>query len=430
MLRSALAITAFTVTSAIFTPAVSEAAVSAPVAPVTAGFGSASSYGAAANGPTEWDPVVGMASTPSGNGYWQTTRSGGVFSFGDATFYGSMGGTQLAKPVVGIAAMPDGMGYWLVASDGGIFSFGNAKFYGSTGNIELNKPVVGMASTPTGKGYWFVASDGGIFAYGDASFWGSAGATPINKPVVGMASTPDGKGYWLVASDGGIFTYGSATFYGSAGAVPLAKPVIGMQATADGKGYWLAASDGGIFTYGNAPFLGSLKTPADQQVRAFAARPQGDGYWHAAYPAAIYGQAGYYPDLPAGSGANTGKRVVYCVSCGRVWLVDNQEFVVRSYLVSGKQGTPAPGVNHVFERYRYTESDLDHLVKMEYYVGYIWSKTTSLGFHTIPTKNGVPIQSMEELGSFKSHGCARQAVEDAIALWDFTPYGTTVVVVA
>ncbi|MDA8196928.1 MAG: hypothetical protein M0019_06970, partial [Actinomycetota bacterium] len=67
-------------------------------------------------------------------------------------------------------------GYDLVASDGGIFTYGDANFYGSTGAINLNKPIVGMASTPDGKGYWLVASDGGIFTYGDANFYGSTGA--------------------------------------------------------------------------------------------------------------------------------------------------------------------------------------------------------------------------------------------------------------
>ena len=33
---------------------------------------------------------------------------------------------------------PDGHGYWLVASDGGIFTFGDAGFYGSTGGQHLN----------------------------------------------------------------------------------------------------------------------------------------------------------------------------------------------------------------------------------------------------------------------------------------------------
>jgi hypothetical protein len=73
-----------------------------------------------------------------------------------------------------MAATPDGKGYWLVASDGGVFSYGDAIFYGSTGSLALNKPVVGMAATPDGVGYWFVASDGGVFSYGDAGFYGSA----------------------------------------------------------------------------------------------------------------------------------------------------------------------------------------------------------------------------------------------------------------
>ena len=69
----------------------------------------------------------------------------------------------------------DGQGYWLVASDGGIFAFGDAGFFGSMGHQRLNKPIVGMAATPDGKGYWLVASDGGIFAFGNAAFFGSRG---------------------------------------------------------------------------------------------------------------------------------------------------------------------------------------------------------------------------------------------------------------
>jgi hypothetical protein len=36
--------------------------------------------------------------------------------------------------------------YWLVGSDGGIFSYGDAGFFGSHGGSPLNSPVVGMAS--------------------------------------------------------------------------------------------------------------------------------------------------------------------------------------------------------------------------------------------------------------------------------------------
>jgi hypothetical protein len=203
-------------------------------------------------------PIVGMATTSDGAGYWMAGSDGGVFASGDAGFFGSMGGKHLNQPVVGMAATPDGHGYWLVASDGGIFTFGDAAFYGSTGGMHLNQPVVGMAATPDGRGYWLVAADGGIFTFGDAAFYGSTGNLHLNKPVVGMAATPDGHGYWLVASDGGIFTFGDAHFYGSTGALRLNEPVVGMAPTADGHGYWLVASDGGIFTFGDAAFDGSL----------------------------------------------------------------------------------------------------------------------------------------------------------------------------
>ena len=57
------------------------------------------------------------------------------------------GGQALNKPIVGMAATPDGKGYWLVASDGGIFNYGDAGFFGSAGSLALNKPIVGMAAT-------------------------------------------------------------------------------------------------------------------------------------------------------------------------------------------------------------------------------------------------------------------------------------------
>ena len=55
---------------------------------------------------------------------------GGIFSF-DAPFYGSMGGHALNQPITGMAGTPTGGGDWFVAADGGVFSFGNAQFYGT-----------------------------------------------------------------------------------------------------------------------------------------------------------------------------------------------------------------------------------------------------------------------------------------------------------
>jgi hypothetical protein len=220
-------------------------------------FGDAAFHGSMGGQPLN-RPVVGMAPTPDGGGYWEVASDGGLFAFGDAGFYGSTGAITLNRPVVGMAATPDGRGYWLVASDGGLFAFGDAGFFGSTGAIHLNQPVVGMAATPDGGGYWLVASDGGIFAFGDAGFFGSMGGTPLNKPVVGIGTNPTSGGYWEVAADGGIFSFGSAPFYGSTGAITLNLPVVGMAATHDGRGYWFVAADGGMFAFGDAPFYGSM----------------------------------------------------------------------------------------------------------------------------------------------------------------------------
>jgi hypothetical protein len=135
-----------------------------------------------------------------------------------------MGGRALNAPVVGMAATPNGGGYWEVASDGGIFAFGDAGFHGSMGGHPLNRPVVGMAATANGGGYWEVASDGGIFAFGDAAFWGSTGNLSLNRPIVGMAATSGGRGYWLVGSDGGLFSFGGASFHGSVPELPPPGP--------------------------------------------------------------------------------------------------------------------------------------------------------------------------------------------------------------
>jgi hypothetical protein len=222
-------------------------------------------------------PIVGVAATPDGHGYWEVGSDGNVYAFGDATNDGSLTGTELNRPIVGIAATPDGQGYWLVASDGGVFSFGDALFYGSTGDLVLNQPVVGIASTPDGLGYWLVASDGGVFSFGDARFYGSTGGMTLQKPVVGMAVDRATGGYWLVASDGGVFSF-NAPFYGSTGNVSLAEPIVGMAAASDGMGYRIVARDGGVFDF-NQPFSGSLGGQALPAPIIGMASNGAEGYW-------------------------------------------------------------------------------------------------------------------------------------------------------
>ena len=126
------------------------------------------------------------------------------------TFHGSTGAIHLNQPIVGMAATPTGNGYWLVASDGGIFAFGDAAFYGSTGTMHLNQPIVGMAADADRQAATGSSPPTAASSPSATPFHGSTGAIHLNQPIVGMAADADGKGYWLVASDGGIFSFGDA----------------------------------------------------------------------------------------------------------------------------------------------------------------------------------------------------------------------------
>ncbi len=79
----------------------------------------------------------------------------------------------LNKPACKILVTPDGGGYAIVAQDGGVFTFGNAEFFGSAGGEHLNAAVIDAEWTPDHKGYYLLGADGGVFTFGSARFHGS-----------------------------------------------------------------------------------------------------------------------------------------------------------------------------------------------------------------------------------------------------------------
>ncbi|HYN34901.1 MAG TPA: L,D-transpeptidase family protein [Ilumatobacteraceae bacterium] len=134
------------------------------------------------------------------------------------------------------------------------------------------------------------------------------------------------------------------------------------------------------------------------------------------------------PPLPADSGS--GRRVVYDRAGQRVWAVDDNEQIIRSWLVSGsKFSNEEPGTHTVYSRsdkstawngkawlplmIRYQVTDIGHI-----------------GFHAIPlhVSDNTPYQTTDELGTRLSGGCQRQHNLDAAFLWAFADVGTTVVV--
>ena len=94
--------------------------------------------------------MAGIAATADGSGYWVVTTDGGVQSFGDAGFHGSLPvlGVHPALPVVSLVPTPDGAGYWLFGSDGGVFAFGDAGALGSLPGLSVHVgDVVGAVPT-------------------------------------------------------------------------------------------------------------------------------------------------------------------------------------------------------------------------------------------------------------------------------------------
>jgi hypothetical protein len=108
-------------------------------------------------------PTCRGAPEPPG-GYWLLGADGGVFAFGDAPYLGSTGCLSLNRPVVGMVATPDTTtvgrstaclapgatldkpgGYLTVGADGGVFPFGNATYAGSLPGSQISVgDIVGL----------------------------------------------------------------------------------------------------------------------------------------------------------------------------------------------------------------------------------------------------------------------------------------------
>ena len=166
-----------------------------------------------------WPPPPTAAAT----GWWPPTAA----SSPSATprFYGSTGAIHLNQPIVGMAATPDGGGYWLVASDGGIFTFGDAALL----RLDRRHPP-----QPAHRGHGRHPRRPGLLAGGlrrrhlhlrrRRASTARPAAIHLNQPIVGMAATPTAgaTGWWPPTAASSP----SATprFFGSTGAIRLNQP--------------------------------------------------------------------------------------------------------------------------------------------------------------------------------------------------------------
>lgn len=174
------------------------------------------------------------------------------------------------------------------------------------------------------------------------------------------------------------------------------------------------------------PSVGQLPTgeaqpPSLEPVAAAAGEPA------AAEPSQTPGSsAAADAALPRRSGS--GRRVVFSEERQRVWLVGTDGRVRRTYLVSGSiYDNLEPGTYSVYSRSEQAYG-IDDSGTMKYFVRFTQGDRAAIGFHDIPIDDGGRVQTFDQLGTPLSHGCIRQRRVDAIALWDFAPIGTAVVV--
>ena len=135
------------------------------------------------------------------------------------------------------------------------------------------------------------------------------------------------------------------------------------------------------------------------------------------------------PPVPEDSGE--GRRIVFDQSDQRVWLVDEDGTVERTYLVSGSlYDNLFPGTYSVYSK-SVQAWGVDDSGTMKHFVRFTHGTNgAAIGFHDIPVDDGQLVQTAAQLGTPQSHGCIRQLRDDAIALWDFAPVGTEVDVTA
>ncbi len=273
---------------------------------LTAVVGVGTNYGAG----TGTSQLFSIVHAP--RGYWLVGSDGGIFSFGAANFFGSMGGISLQRPVVGITPATAHGGYWLVATDGGVFSFG-PNFYGSIPGVglhpagsglpnSLNAPIVGIVPSTAQHGYFMVATDGGVFAFGDAHFAGSCpGIGGCAGSAVAVMPDHSGNGYWLVTNQGAVYAFGDAQYYGSSR--PFGVVAVDAVATPDGGGYWILYANGTVLSFGDASPLGAPLGYVNQYNPATAIFPTADGhgYWVSAARGDVftYGNAIFYGGMAA-----------------------------------------------------------------------------------------------------------------------------------
>ncbi|HEX6348401.1 MAG TPA: hypothetical protein VF160_03305 [Candidatus Dormibacteraeota bacterium] len=198
----------------------------------------------------------GPAAPPPAGGYNILTGFGGIYSFGNAGYYGNLIDRGYPGPAIGLAETPDGLGYDILNTAGAIYTFGDAQYHGNLLDHGYPSPAVAIAVTPSGGGYAILNSSGALYTFGDAPYFGNLLDHGFPGPAVSFAYTPSGRGYSILTASGAIYSFGDAVYYGNLLDHGYPGPATGLAPSP--HGYAILTQAGAIYTFGDAYYRGNL----------------------------------------------------------------------------------------------------------------------------------------------------------------------------
>lgn len=192
-------------------------------------YGDALYYG---NAPLSLDVSMGMAATPSGDGYWIISYNGLLTAHGGAdelTVNGEDYLGNLNDPMVGLAATPTSNGVVAAGGDGGVFSFGDGPFWGSLptgftyetksdGNYLLYEDIIKDLLLWSGWLAYGTSHDGAIYGNIESTGAYSEGDLPPDlfdkRPVIdAINAIKEIVGYHFWIDEEGAVHFESANWY-------------------------------------------------------------------------------------------------------------------------------------------------------------------------------------------------------------------------
>ena len=229
---------------------------------------------------------------------------------------------HLWQPIVGMAATPSGHGYWLVAADGGIFSFGDADFHGSTGrSISRSRSSAWPPRPP-------------------ATVTGSSRPTAASSRSATHTSTARPRRCGRGARRRHRHQRHRQRLRGTARQRPrralrrhakLNDPSGGAAVSGSHAGLLAATGRSASMVTCTPRVQSASPTHRPTRLQRSASRPPTTAR-------ATGSRVPTGPPVPANSGS--GRRIVYSNSQQRIWVIQANGVVTYSWLVSGRTGTP------------------------------------------------------------------------------------------